>query len=108
MSAHADPPLNPLSVSIDQFRHDAADVFVNGVNLAGNIRKDSISIDRVPDTGLVALTLTFLVDDFQHKGPMRAEQFKPGGIVTGPVTIQANVADFIKGTRRAKGGEAGR
>ena len=68
MPTPADFPFAPLSVHVDQHADGRVDVFVNGVDLAGNILKDSIAIERAP-SGTVALTLTLLVDDFQHRSP---------------------------------------
>ncbi len=74
MSKHPDPPLNPLALHIDQYSHEQADILVNGVSLAGNILKDSVSVRLLPDSNTVAVTLTFLVDDFQHKSPRRRDE----------------------------------
>lgn len=74
MPKHPDPPLNPLSLHIDQYSHEQADILVNGVNLAGNVLKDSISVRWMPESQCIAVTLTFLVDDFQHKSPRRRDE----------------------------------
>lgn len=68
MPKYPDPPMNPLKVEVRQIGLDRADVFVNDVNMAFNIMKDSLSARILPETKRVALTLTLIVDDFSHKG----------------------------------------
>lgn len=68
MTKRPDPPFNRMSVAIEQITTERADIFINGTNLAANVLAGSVSVRLLPETKRMAVTLTLVADDFEHKG----------------------------------------